>query len=39
VGEPVYVPKGLDAPGLERVQLDMERRLSALFKQAEAALG
>jgi lysophospholipid acyltransferase (LPLAT)-like uncharacterized protein len=39
VGEPVYVPKGLDGPGLERVQLDMERRLSALFKAAEAALG
>jgi lysophospholipid acyltransferase (LPLAT)-like uncharacterized protein len=39
VGAPVYVPKGLDAAGLERVQLDMERRLSALFKEAEAALG
>jgi lysophospholipid acyltransferase (LPLAT)-like uncharacterized protein len=39
VGEPVYVPKGLDGPGLERVQLDMERRLSALFKEAQAALG
>jgi lysophospholipid acyltransferase (LPLAT)-like uncharacterized protein len=39
VGEPVYVPKGLDAAGLERVQLDMERRLSALFREAEAALG
>jgi lysophospholipid acyltransferase (LPLAT)-like uncharacterized protein len=39
VGEPVYVPKGLDGPGLERVQLDMERRLRALFKEAEAALG
>jgi len=39
VGEPVYVPKGLDAAGLERVQLDMERRLSVLFREAEAALG
>jgi lysophospholipid acyltransferase (LPLAT)-like uncharacterized protein len=39
VGEPVYVPKGLDAAGLERVQLDMERRLGALFTEAEAALG
>jgi hypothetical protein len=39
VGEPVYVPKGLDAAGLERVQADMERRLQALFDEAEAALG
>jgi lysophospholipid acyltransferase (LPLAT)-like uncharacterized protein len=39
VGEPVYVPKGLDAAGLERVQLDMERRLSALFSEAQTALG
>jgi lysophospholipid acyltransferase (LPLAT)-like uncharacterized protein len=38
VGEPVYVPKGLDAAGLERVQLDMERRLRTLFGEAEAAL-
>jgi lysophospholipid acyltransferase (LPLAT)-like uncharacterized protein len=38
VGEPVYVPKGLDAAGLERVQLDMERRLRALFGEAQAAL-
>ena len=39
VGEPVYVPKGLDAAALERVQLDMERRLRTLFGEAEAALG
>jgi len=39
VGEPVYVPKGLDAAGVERVQADMERRLQALFDEAEAALG
>jgi lysophospholipid acyltransferase (LPLAT)-like uncharacterized protein len=39
VGEPVYVPKGLDAPGLERLQLDMEQRLRALFETAESALG
>ena len=39
VGEPVYVPKGLDAAALERVQLDMERRLRTLFREAEAALG
>ena len=39
VGEPVYVPKGLDAAGLERLQLDMEQRLRAAFEQAQAALG
>ena len=39
VGEPVYVPKGLDAAGLEGVQLDMERRLRALFEEAQRALG
>jgi lysophospholipid acyltransferase (LPLAT)-like uncharacterized protein len=39
VGEPVYVPKGLDAAGLTRVQSDMERRLHALFREASAALG
>lgn len=38
VGEPVYVEKGLNAAGLERVQLDMERRLRALFGQAQSAL-
>ena len=39
VGEPVYVSKGLDGAGLERLQLDMERRLQELFKEAEGALG
>jgi len=39
VGEPVYVNKGLDATGLNRLQLDMERRLRALFADALAALG
>jgi lysophospholipid acyltransferase (LPLAT)-like uncharacterized protein len=39
VGEPVYVPKGLDAAGLERVQLDMERRLRAAFEEAWGVLG
>jgi lysophospholipid acyltransferase (LPLAT)-like uncharacterized protein len=39
VGEPVYVAKGLDAPGLERLQLDMEGRLRALFQAAAQALG
>jgi lysophospholipid acyltransferase (LPLAT)-like uncharacterized protein len=38
VGEPVYVAKGLDAPGLERLQLDMERRLQALYLEANGAL-
>ncbi|HEV7610873.1 MAG TPA: lysophospholipid acyltransferase family protein [Steroidobacteraceae bacterium] len=38
VGEPVYMPKGLDAAGLERAQADMEGRLLALFREAEAAL-
>jgi lysophospholipid acyltransferase (LPLAT)-like uncharacterized protein len=38
VGEPVYMPKGLDAAGLERAQADMEERLLALFREAEAAL-
>ncbi|HEY4444696.1 MAG TPA: lysophospholipid acyltransferase family protein [Steroidobacteraceae bacterium] len=39
VGEPVYVAKGLDAAGLERLQLEMERRLRALFEEAERTLG
>jgi len=39
VGEPVYVPKGLDAAGLARVQLDMEGRLQAAFREADRALG
>jgi len=38
VGEPVYVPKGLDAAGLERYQRDMERRLLALYREAKQAL-
>ena len=38
VGEPVYVPKGLDAAGLEGLQLDMEHRLQGLFRAAEAGL-
>ncbi len=38
VGEPVYVPKGLDAAGLERLQLDMERRLRTLFEEAYRSL-
>jgi lysophospholipid acyltransferase (LPLAT)-like uncharacterized protein len=38
VGEPVYVAKGLDAQGLERLQADMEQRLKLLFESAKAAL-
>ena len=38
IGEPVYVAKGLDAAGLERLQADMESRLRSLFEQARAAL-
>lgn len=37
VGAPVYVPKGLDAPALERLQEKMELTLSALFESAKAA--
>jgi lysophospholipid acyltransferase (LPLAT)-like uncharacterized protein len=39
VGEPVYVPKGLDAAGLESLQSDMERRLTLAFEAAKLALG
>jgi lysophospholipid acyltransferase (LPLAT)-like uncharacterized protein len=39
VGEPVYVPKGLDAAGLNRLQLDMEHRLRTVFEEANGALG
>jgi lysophospholipid acyltransferase (LPLAT)-like uncharacterized protein len=38
VGEPVYVPKGLDAAGLERLQQNMENRLRVLFEEASSAL-
>ena len=38
VGEPVYVPKGLDAQALERFQTDMEGRLKSLYLQAKNAL-
>jgi lysophospholipid acyltransferase (LPLAT)-like uncharacterized protein len=39
VGEPVYVAKGLDAAGLENLQLEMERRLRAAFDVAKHGLG
>jgi lysophospholipid acyltransferase (LPLAT)-like uncharacterized protein len=38
VGEPLYVPRGLDAAALEGLQLEMQRRLRELFEQARAAL-
>jgi lysophospholipid acyltransferase (LPLAT)-like uncharacterized protein len=38
IGEPVYVKKGVDAAGLQSLQLDMEQRLGNLFKEAQAAL-
>ncbi len=38
VGEPVYVTKGLDAAGIERMQLDMESRMQTLSAMAHAAL-
>jgi lysophospholipid acyltransferase (LPLAT)-like uncharacterized protein len=38
IGPPVYVPKGLDAPGLERIQAQMEQNLGALHRQAEALI-
>jgi lysophospholipid acyltransferase (LPLAT)-like uncharacterized protein len=38
VGEPIYVSKGLDAAALERLQADMEQRLTRLFETARAAV-
>ena len=38
VGEPVYIPKGLDAVALERHQAEMEERLKALYEKALIAL-
>jgi lysophospholipid acyltransferase (LPLAT)-like uncharacterized protein len=38
VGEPVYIPKGLDAAGLERYQAEMETRLKSLYADAKKAL-
>jgi lysophospholipid acyltransferase (LPLAT)-like uncharacterized protein len=38
IGEPVYVQKGLDSSGLERIQLEMEQCLHLLFQQARAEL-
>jgi lysophospholipid acyltransferase (LPLAT)-like uncharacterized protein len=38
VGEPLYIPKGLDAQGLEQSQLELEHRLHSLFEIATANL-
>jgi lysophospholipid acyltransferase (LPLAT)-like uncharacterized protein len=38
VGEPVYVPKGLDQAAIEQLQADMEQRLTRLFEAAKAGL-
>jgi lysophospholipid acyltransferase (LPLAT)-like uncharacterized protein len=38
VGEPCEVPRGLDQPGIERMQLELEQRLRATFHAARAAL-
>lgn len=34
IGPPVYVTRGLDAPGLQRIQAQMEENLRDLFAQA-----
>ena len=38
VGAPVYIPKGLDAAALERLQTEMEVLLASLSKDAKTAL-
>lgn len=38
VGEPVYVAKGLNSAALEKLQADMEQRLTGLFETAKSAL-
>jgi lysophospholipid acyltransferase (LPLAT)-like uncharacterized protein len=38
IGEPVYVPRVIDAAGLEALQAQMELRLKRLYTQAHAAL-
>ncbi|MEA3133393.1 MAG: hypothetical protein QOG17_1239, partial [Gammaproteobacteria bacterium] len=35
---PVYIAKGLDAAGLERLQGEMEQRLKSLYTQAKNSL-
>ena len=38
IGPPVYVAKGLDALGLERIQAEMEANLSALYDHAQTLI-
>jgi lysophospholipid acyltransferase (LPLAT)-like uncharacterized protein len=38
IGEPVYVPRVMDAAALEALQAQMAQRLHALFQQARASL-
>jgi lysophospholipid acyltransferase (LPLAT)-like uncharacterized protein len=38
IGEPIYIPKGLDAAALERHQRELEERLMSLTQAAKAAL-
>ena len=38
IGEPIWVPKRLDASGLEALQTQLEMRLKALFAEARARL-
>ena len=38
IGEPLQVPKGLDAPALERFQVELELRLNSLAARAQANL-
>src|SRR3984885_14977879 len=38
IGEPRYVPRVLDAAGLETLQRDMEQELKALYSKAHAGL-
>jgi len=38
VGEPVYIAKGLDAKGLAELQIEMERNLLSLFRQASSTV-
>jgi lysophospholipid acyltransferase (LPLAT)-like uncharacterized protein len=38
VGEPVYIPKGLNAAGLEKYQAEMEQRLKSLHAEAKNLL-
>jgi hypothetical protein len=38
LGEPVYVPRVIDAAGFEALQAQMEARLKQLYGAAQAAL-